>query len=216
MNRILLILCLVCFRIDVFAQKQTYYFKLDKIVRGGIPNTRVSGGQFITFIGDICFESNKKGFSVGNGTLRLNTNSGNDYKTYEGKCYWGNDAEFRFKKDLSILNVVTDNGEIYVYKRTATPSGVNTCSLIRKKEDSSGQKHSDNNKTTIVVEHHRDPIPVSEWVTCNICYGDGKCHTLNCSNGWNYSSRTFCIGCGGDAKCHYCNGKGGRYQTVYR
>ena len=29
-----------------------------------MPSTNVSGGQFITFIGDICFESDKKGIGV--------------------------------------------------------------------------------------------------------------------------------------------------------
>ena len=46
-----------------FAQTTTYYFS---------PNAGNDKGQFITFIGDICFESNKAGRSVGHGNLQKN------------------------------------------------------------------------------------------------------------------------------------------------
>ena len=61
-----------------------------------------------------------------------------------------------------------------------------------------------------------EKVPVQEWVLCNICFGDGKCHTINCNNGWNYGTKTFCLGCDGDGKCHFCNGQGGHYETFYR
>lgn len=78
---------------------------------------------------------------------------------------------------------------------------------------------SDKNKTdtkeqTIIVEHHRDPVPVQEWVQCSVCWGSGTCQTC-LGSGTNYSG-SRCISCHYSGKCHFCNGQGGRYQTVYR
>ena len=137
MNRLLFLILSTFVTYSTFAQ-DTFYYKLTKKIHADTPSTNVSGGQFITFIEGMCFESNKSGYSVGNGTLKLNDQAVGSYKTYEGKCYWGNDVVFRFKEDLSILNVVLDNGDVYVYKRTTPPTGVTTCSLIRKPEPSSG------------------------------------------------------------------------------
>ena len=138
MNRFLFfaISIFVCYS-GTLAQN-TYYYKLSRMIHGDIPSTEVTGGQFITFLNDICFESNKSGYSVGNGTLKLNNQAVGSYKTYEGKSYWGEDATFRFKYDLSVLNVVLDNGDVYVYKRATAPANITTCSLIREPEPSSG------------------------------------------------------------------------------
>ena len=116
----------------------TYYYKLTKKVHNRIPSTNVSGGQFITFSGDICFESTKGGVGVGHGKLTYNSNYSNEQiKVYTGKSYWGDKTTFRFSKDLTTLNVSTRGREVYVYKRTNAPHGVTTCSLIR--ESSSGR-----------------------------------------------------------------------------
>lgn len=40
---------------------------------------------------------------------------------------------YKFNSDKSILNIITHNGKIYVYKRTVPPTGVTTCSLITKR-----------------------------------------------------------------------------------
>ena len=55
-----------------------------------------------------------------------------------GSSYWGEAATFKFKSDLSVLNVVLENGDVYVYKRQVAPASATTCSLIRKKGNSSG------------------------------------------------------------------------------
>lgn len=136
MNRLIVTL-LIAFASLNIVTGQTYYYKLAKKVHNGIAITNVSGGQFITFMADICYESNKKGIGVGHGTLTRNSNfSNSQFKVYMGKSYWGSDAAFKFTSDLATLNVVTESGDVYLYKRATPPANVTTCSLIR--ESSSG------------------------------------------------------------------------------
>ena len=75
--------------------------------------------------------------------------------------------------------------------------------------------NSNSETKTIVVEHHRDPVPVTEWVPCGACgFNPGVCQT--CVGMGESASGRRCISCRGTGKCHFCNGQGGRYQTVYR
>lgn len=135
MNRkICLLVALLLSCTNLFAQEVSYY----KLVRAN-SNRDVSGGQFITFIGKQCYESNRHGVSVDNGRLTINSSySNSQYTTYQGSSYWGSSTTFKFNADKSVLNVVLDNGDIYVYKRVTPPAGVTTCSLIRQKSSSSG------------------------------------------------------------------------------
>ena len=68
MRRLYTLLSFVLISLCVSAQK-TYYYKLTKRVKDGVPYTNVSGGQFITFIDKACYESDKNGFSVEHGRL---------------------------------------------------------------------------------------------------------------------------------------------------
>ena len=110
---------------------QTKYYKLTRKVINGQSSTNVSGGQFICFTKEGCYEADRKGFSVNNGTMKYKYTD-NGISFYMGSCYWGTEAIFKFKSDLSVLNVVLKNGDVYVYKRQTAPSSVTTCSLIRK------------------------------------------------------------------------------------
>ena len=75
--------------------------------------------------------------------------------------------------------------------------------------------NSNSETKTIVVEHHRDPVPVTEWVPCGACgFNPGVCQT--CVGMGESASGRRCISCRGTGRCHFCNGQGGRYQTVYR
>lgn len=107
---------------------------LSKKVFDGVSSTTVSGGQFITFTDNACYESDKDGYSVGNGSLKYKSMR-DGITTYAGTSYWGS-SMFKFNSDRSMLNVIAD-GNVYVYRRTAAPSGVTTCSLIRKSQSSS-------------------------------------------------------------------------------
>lgn len=141
MNRhiiLFLFILLFSFTTSYIYSQNTIYFALTKIIKSNnIVSTKVSGGQFITFIGDVCYESDVKSIGVGHGSLKLNksyTNS--NFKVYTGNSFWGDGAVFKFKTDLSVLNVILEDGDVYVYKKQPAPPSVTTCSLIRKKGSS--------------------------------------------------------------------------------
>jgi hypothetical protein len=69
----------------------------------------------------------------------------------------------------------------------------------------------------VVVEHHRDPVPVQEWVQCTTCWGSGTCPDC-AGSGTKYIGDNLrrCWRCGGRGKCSSCSGQGGRYYTVYK
>lgn len=210
------------------------YYRLHRTVINGVSSTDVSGGQFITFIGDICFESDKSGVGVSHGQMKKNTSySETSYSIYQGDSYWGSSATFKFNADKSVLNVILDNGSIYVYKKAIAPAGVETCSLL-KKENSNGGSHiaagsvapgfpvSDGGTFTgtsqsMTTEKDRQNTQNSRYgyKECHLCRGSGVCQTCN-GKGWYYgftSDPIKCPNCDSNqnGKCSICHGKG----TVY-
>lgn len=141
-NRHIALLLVAVFNF-AFSSAQTYYYKLSKIKKRDKIETKVSGGQFITFIDEnACYESDKGGIGVGHGILeKRKSYSTTSVSYFAGGSYWGKDAAYKFKSDKSKLNVVLDNGTIYVYERCIPPSGVMTCSLIKEKNTSDGYVH---------------------------------------------------------------------------
>lgn len=119
---------------------QTKYYKLTRKVTNGVSSSNVSGGQFISFTKDGCYESDKEGFSVNNGSLKYKYTEGG-ISVYVGNCYWGSGV-FKFNSDKSRLNVVASNGDVYVYAVATPPSNQTTCSLIRKSSSSSSSSSS--------------------------------------------------------------------------
>lgn len=234
MNRILsigfLLLCIVpC------TYSQTYYYQLSKKVSDNSTETQVSGGQFITFMADICYESTAKGFNVGHGKL-TKRNSNNQFKEYRGDSYWGT-ATFKFKSDLSKLNVITEDGEVWVYTRTTAPSSAKTCSLIRKGGRNSHSNNSDvhnpysptiNNNTIInnnygggnsngYNHNNSNQHSTGTWITkqCTACNGTGKSITKNYApNYGGIRTKSYCNICNGyeyphsHKTCGICKGKG--------
>lgn len=82
-----------------------------------------------------------------------------------------------------------------------------------------GQQQQDGGNAPVVVEHHRDQIPVQEWQQCPACYGSGQCPYVKCGgSGWYYIGDrvTTCSRCHGSGKCTICAGRGGQNVTVYR
>lgn len=210
MKKITLIL-LLCFFLISNAQ-DTFYYKLTKYQHNGILTTNVSGGQFITFLNDICYESDKKGIGLGHGTLQLNKNYSNeDYYLYMGSSYWGSSTTFKFKHDMSMLNVVTDDGDIYVYKRISPPIEVKTSSLIRKKEITSGGSG------------YSPTCPVQPTYPQGGYVGDGTNNATDSSGSSSYNggknrkkSRIACSSCkytNGD--CSVCKGSGRQHNSTY-
>lgn len=72
-------------------------------------------------------------------------------------------------------------------------------------------------KQVIVVEQQRQPVPVQEWVQCNICHNSGTCQVCY-GNGYTGFGTTssVCVSCNGRKVCSYCAGQGGHYETRYR
>lgn len=231
MNKRLLLMALILTCLTVSAQDVRYY-KLSSTRIGGTTKKNVSGGQFVTFVGDLCFESTSKGVGVGHGTLKRNKNYSNaQYSTYQGSSYWGKEAEFIFNADKSVLNVVLDNGDIYVYKCATPPKGVTTCSLIRQKTP---QRNDGNYNPTpnpippyppqpISPQHNPDPYnpkpdpptpQPKQRIQCTCCEGKGEvikddAFTLGLGD------KKYCDKCRQTvfashyhAPCKCCNGKG--------
>ena len=117
---------------------------------------------------------------------------------YKGEC---NQSGIQISK-ISTSTTASSNSSGKTTSTTSTTSST------------SSNKNSDNKTTTVVVEHHRDPIPIQEWVQCSVCWGSGTCQTCVGMGTSNRGNR--CISCHGSGKCHFCNGQGGRNQIVYR
>ena len=233
-KRKILSLLLLLGTCTIQAQDVSYY-ALTKTSRNGAKSTNVSGGQFITFMGDICYESNKKGIGVGHGTLKLNTSySNSDYKVYMGSSYWGQNATFKFKTDMSALNVVLDNGDVYVYKKQTAPPSATTCSLIRGKssnsgsgsytsfsssptyqnDNSGGYNNSGDSGDYSKTNRKKNSEQSRE---CSLCHGKGRIVRNSSVPTYGNDSRVRCNECGGyfmrstghsHVTCTRCHGRG--------
>lgn len=134
--------CILFSLVFTETQAQTYYYKLTKKIEGESVYTNTAGGQFITFDNTVCFESDKYGYKVNESILHFDKERSKLYKIYIGVAYFGMHSKFKFTSDYRLLNIETEDGRIYVYKRCQAPASVTTCSLIRKRGNSSGNSGS--------------------------------------------------------------------------
>lgn len=212
---VLTVLIITCVHGSISAQNVKYY-KLVSINKNGVANKKVSGGQFITFVSDICFESNNKGVGVNHGTLKRNNNYSNSQHTvYQGSSYWGENTTFKFNTDKSMLNVVLDKGDIYVYKRATPPAGQTTCSLIRKKGSGDGGNDGSYTPTPNPIpqypqqqnpqqQQYEQLQPKSQPVKCRVCNGTGRIEKMLAgSDGGN---RKYCNECRQLRSTHHYHG----------
>ena len=214
MNKNIIILAMLI----VFGQRitaQTYYYRYTKSIIKGVENKNVSGGQFITFDGKKCFESDKYGNNVGNGSMAYDAevSKSTRLETYWGSCYWSKNAHMIFNADKSLMNIETNAGKIYVYKRAAAPANVKTCSLIREPEPSSGGGGGGG---------YTPPIYPVQPSNAQGGYGGGgttnNSGSVGSSSGGNCRTETqtparqpqrkWCRNCGGSGQCRICNGTG--------
>lgn len=221
---------------------QTYYYALTKQSVSGKVSTNVSGGQFITFVDDFCYESDRNGKAVGHGSLkRVKAISG--FKSFVGNSYWDSESTFKFKEDFSAYNVILANGDVYVYQRSIAPSSQHTCSLINKRKqqyvESSGGTYStisgsgygnnmggsNNNGSTSTTGSNGKRI-VKVWHDCPACNGKGRVpHESNAGQfGLSNDYKVYCSECGREfwkstghthVTCRQCNGKRGYYTEKY-
>ncbi|WP_294547020.1 hypothetical protein [uncultured Bacteroides sp.] len=199
----------------------TYYYKMVKRVVDNKHLTDVSGGQFITFLESFCYESNYKGVGVGHGRLR-STEQGDNFRTYRGISFWDQDSFFRFNKDLTRLNVITQSGAIYVYIRATPSSSVKTCSLIRGTTSYNGTGNSTISpmqENSFKTEKKSTTGSQKTKRICHYCNGKGKI-VRNLSTGQygvKKEVKVRCNECGGyylpstghsHIHCSHCRGTG--------
>lgn len=153
---------------NLSAQTTFYYKQIKKIVNGQTTTCNTFGGQFITFQGRICYESDSNGIPVGHGSLNYQ-DQGNDLRIYIGSSYWGSNTQFRFNRERSRLNVVTSNGEIYAYTKTEAPASVSTCSLIRTNKRNRSNTNvyvptaNEESYQSTTTSRQIDQVRLSEW-----------------------------------------------------
>lgn len=184
MNKTCVITFFLLFAVNIYSQ--TYYYKLTKKIEAGNVYTNTAGGQFITFLGNTCYESDKDGISVGNGKLKFEKDFSNKLLIYLGSSYFGNNVKFKFTQDRNLLNVETVDGRIYVYKKQPAPSSVTTCSLIRKKGSSGSGSgyipinpvtsydgtYSGTGTTTTPIQNENTTNKRQQTkYTCSLCHG---------------------------------------------
>lgn len=180
---------------------QTSYYKLNRKIENGVPNSNVSGGQFITFMDGVCFESDKDGYSVGHGKLEYKYQN-NGIKVYVGDSYWGKSV-FKYSQDYSSLNIVVGD-DIYVFRKETPPTGVTTCSLIRNKSTNwipnAPIDFEENTQTAIHATKTTSGHYETKTERCIDCQGRG----YNNKTIWHGGDKTSTI----QVRCSFCHGKG--------
>lgn len=189
---------------------QTFYYKLCRKVIDGVVSENVSGGQFVSFSNNKCYESDRDGYSVENGILEYQRTE-NGISLYLGESYWGHSV-FKFNADKTIMNVIAENGNIYVYKRCITPSNVQTCSLIKPRgriflpadvvEVIDEPVNQDDNGCKPVTGHYEEIFE-----KCSECNGQGFHITKTWMGGTNVSDIK--------RRCSFCHGKGKIRKSNY-
>lgn len=165
---------------------------------------------------------------AGNGYLRYKLNGFWGLMNYAGKIIIDTNRGY-----TSIGNFVTFTkrfpytmngykGECDINGRPVSKIKVETPKqqAVVKKEET--PKKQEGSKTqTIIVEHHRDPIPVQQWQDCWACCGSGKMGCDFCGgSGTKYIGDRLqrCPRCNmsGEIPCNICYGRKGQYITVYQ
>lgn len=211
---IAIISCLMLVTLALNAQ--TYYYKMCSFTQGGATYTNVSGGQFITFRGAMCMETDAKGKPCGNGTLQRTIQNKD---LYIGSSFWGPKTKFVFSSDRSSLKVTAPDGAVYSYQRSNAPQGVTTSSLISGGNGGSGGVYVTTpvNSSGSGAASHSSSSSGSNYKKtehpkkCQRCLGSGvcpKCGGKGTYNNMGAGGYTRCPSCGGTGKCTMCHGKG--------
>lgn len=230
-NKIItLLLCGLGFNYTMQAQT-VYYYQLTKTKVNGIVSAHNKGGQFICIYDDFCFDCDKNGKGVNNGQLHLK-NKG-EYITYFGESYFGKNSYYKFNQSFSNLNIITPNGDVYAYRRINPPSNVNTCSLIKSKNNSSSsmleaptlsEPTQININTNSINDANTSTNKTKVRKKCAYCSGKGetiqheyvstfgldgpRVHCNICNQSWNYGTVHA------HHRCSHCNGTG-YYEYEY-
>lgn len=213
----LLLIIIGAFFCPMIIAQTTYYYKLTKSVKNGVASSNVTGGQFVSFCNNVCYESDAKGNQVNESRMDYQYTEKNLIIFY-GMSYWGINTTFFFTTDKSKLSVRTNKGEKYVYERTSAPTGVLTSSLIRERRSSDmnlsqpvtpiidgGYGLGDNSSE---YSKKKGTVPKQQYTkTCDVCHGTGTCN--NCGG----KGRVTRMGMGKDGPCPVCPNHNGRCSS---
>ncbi len=223
---------LLCTSLYVSGKETACY----KLINSSDRNFKIGAIQFISFVGDQCYESDVKGVSVKNGTLRKNVyQSNNQVTVFNGDCFCGDGAKFEFNKDKSALSVTSKGGTRYKFKRIHAPQGITTCSIVRNNNSWNNSTYypdytgnapaypsytpSNGNTNNSNNNHNTSPAPPQKH-KCSWCNGTGKItkdDNAPPTFGINHP-RKQCPTCGKwydpnvfnhyHLNCHHCGGTG--------
>lgn len=167
--------------------KETLCYKL---VETTDPTVKVGGYQFISFIGDQCYESSHDGIKIHDGKLNRNSYQSSMTKTvYTGTCFCGGGSKFEFTSNRSVLMVFSKAKHTYKFIKTSSPHSIKTCAYIRIEESGPVDSYNVNN-----VSGYNNISPYNS--TSDSHYND-----ISNQTGQRTSQPT-------KRKCAYCNGTG--------
>ena len=185
----MMLLFTASYYINIIAQTTSYY-ALIKIDNHGSVDSKCKGGQFVKITKNICFDTDANGNDVGNGKLYREVSNSSSNHTYSGDSFHGK-ARYIFSEDYSTLTVEINPHFKYHYKKACAPSGVLTCSLVKK-----------NNEGSAAV-----PYDVNNGITWNnFQVNNGS--PINNNSYPNNSNRSSNAQPARKFKCAYCNGTG--------
>ena len=194
--------------------QETYCYRLTGIVVNGAktaPNT--TSRIFVTFSKDICYDSDREGFSGHYGLLRRTLETAESVK-YSGNCYFGM-ADYIVSKSKDLINVWGSDGKVYIYTRETPPAQVTQSSYGNlvchytpetKSAPITYPTMPDNptvNSSPSKSSHRSHELP------CRYCNSSGKC-SYCAGRGWKIIGDSIqdCIMCHGSGRCPSCHGKG--------
>lgn len=178
--------------IQTISAQVTNYYALSKVVDFGTESTKCEGGQFVKINNNICYDADANGNYVGNGKLYRELNEESNLHIYSGYCYHGK-ARYIFSADYSTLTIEINPHYKYYYKKASSPSGVSTCTLVKKPDSNASD-------SPINVYNNNNPYG-------NSVYTKGGNGQFQNSNG-STNSRSTTQNAGREFKCAYCNGAG--------
>lgn len=183
-NRIIVSIFSLFFSFFAFGKEINCYI----LISSTDQDVKMGAIQFISFIGDQCYESDANGVSVKNGTLHKNVyKSSQNIVVYTGTCFCGSGASFEFIEDKNVLIVKSKIRKTYKFKKIEKPNGVFTCSLLRT--------HNDNENSYDFVNNGCNYPNSSNSTT------DYNTNSPNNSQKSNSSTTP-------KRRCVYCNGTG--------
>lgn len=188
----MMLLFTASYNITIIAQTTSYY-ALMKIDNHGSVNSKCKGGQFVKISKNICFDTDANGNDVGNGKLYREVSNSSSNHTYSGDSFHGK-ARYIFNEDYSTLTVEINPHFKYYYKKASAPSGVLTCSLVKKKNEGSATVSYDANNG---IAWNNYQVNNGSAISNN-SYHNNSNSTSGSSN--TQPARKF--------KCAYCNGIG--------